>query len=253
MRSKAARRFVTCYAWRSKPRSIRILRPFASGCRGRLTVDLRYAPGPAVFYGMRAEGMATLRAAQAAGDWTYIDNAYFGREQFFRVTRNAMQYAGPMRPDWRRWARLGIRPAPWRRDGQHVLLCLQSELFHDMIGVPRAQWVSQVLAELRRHTDRPVIVREKDDATPLAAQLADCWAVGTLQSNCALDAICAGVPAFVLGESAAAPLARADLSQIERPLYAEDREPWLATLAGQQWTLEEFRNGTAWSALRGTG
>jgi len=197
--------------------------------------------------------MATLRAAQAHGDWYYIDNAYFGRETYYRVTRNALQYRGKERPDWRRWARLRQPVEPWRRDGRDILLCLQSEVFHDLIGQPRAAWVANVRAELRRHTDRPVIVREKGDATPLSAQLADCWAVVTLQSNCALDSICSGVPAFVLGESAAAPLALSDLSQIERPLYRDDREPWLATLAGQQWTLDEFRNGTAWSALRGTG
>ena len=251
MRSSPARRSVTCYAWSSKPRSTRILRPFAAGCGGLLVRDGPYQPGPSAFYGMRTGHMDLFRAAQAGGDWYYVDNAYFGRERYFRVTRNGLQYRGPLRPDWRRWARLCVRPQPWRRGGRHVLLCLQSETFHELLGGDRATWIAAVRASLAQHTDRPVRVREKGAPRALDEDLHDCWAVVTLQSNCAVDALVAGVPAFVLGESAAAPLALTDLSQIEHPLYPDHREPWLATLAGQQWTLEEFRQGIAWRALSG--
>jgi hypothetical protein len=54
---------------------------------------------------------------------------------------------------------------------------------------------------------------------------------------------------FVAPSSAAAPIGRTDLAEIEQPIYP-DRAPWLAHLAYNQFSLEEMESGAAWRMLR---
>jgi hypothetical protein len=41
-----------------------------------------------------------------------------------------------------------------------------------------------------------------------------------------------------------------DFSKIESPVYPQGRARWAAALAGQQWSLDEFRKGVAWRTLQ---
>jgi len=41
-----------------------------------------------------------------------------------------------------------------------------------------------------------------------------------------------------------------DFTKIESPIYPTGRAAWAAALAGQQWSLEEFRSGVAWRTLQ---
>jgi len=99
-----------------------------------------------------------------------------------------------------------------------------------------------------------VRVREKPHAgarnAPLAMDLIDCWAVVAHSSNVAVDALLLGVPVFVTDRCGARRCADTDLSHIESPRMPDDREEWAATLAAQQWTLEEMRSGLAWRMLQ---
>jgi hypothetical protein len=60
--------------------------------------------------------------------------------------------------------------------------------------------------------------------------------------------VIAGVPVFVDGASAAAPVGNLDVSQIEQPVMP-DRTRWLHSLACQHFTLDEMRDGAAWRCL----
>ena len=73
-------------------------------------------------------------------------------------------------------------------------------------------------------------------------------ALVTHSSNVAIEAACLGTPVFVAPTSAAAPVGRVDLADIEMPIYP-DREPWLAHLAYNQFSFEEIRSGEAWRML----
>lgn len=235
-------------------RSQRMAEAFAAGA-GCRAVHVREGlqPGPVAVYGMLRGLREILAAARDEGrDWYYLDHAYFGRGEYWRVTRNAMQYAGEgAQPHG--LARLYRHDLPWgewRKDGRHILLAQQSSAWYELNDLGgREAWTQRTLEAIRQHTQRPVVVRAKDSATPLEDDLADCWAVVTHASNVAVDAIVRGVPAFALGQSAAAPLALSDLSKIERPRRYEDRLHWAATLAANQWTLDEIREGTCWNDL----
>jgi hypothetical protein len=64
----------------------------------------------------------------------------------------------------------------------------------------------------------------------------------------AIEAVCLGTPVFVASTSAAAPVGRTDLSEIEEPAYP-DRDAWLAHLAYSQYSFEEIQDGRAWKML----
>lgn len=235
-----------CYPQPGKGKAIEVCRAFAEGCGGRVVEQTPRAllSGAAAFYGVRPQWAHLWTQAKAEGrDWFYIDNSYLGRGEF-RVARNAVQ-AAQCRPDLARLAKHGITLSPWRKTGGHVLVCLQSEEFMATV----AGFTGDIAQAVRDQTDRPVKVRRKYDTRPLAADLVDCWAVVTWASNCAVEAILAGVPAIVLGESAAAPMAGDGLDQIEAPPMPDGREEWAAALAASQWSIEELRSGKAWADL----
>ena len=116
-------------------------------------------------------------------------------------------------------------------------------------GILGSDWLATVVAEIQRFTDRPIVIRTKDQALgPLSETLRDAWAVVAFNSNVAVEAIAAGVPCFALGPSAATLMSPGPLSEIERPRYPS-REQWLHTLAYKQWTLAEIGRGEHWEHL----
>lgn len=242
-----------------KTKAITALRAFASGAGGRVEQppprSLR--GGTPAFFGVKPEIAhlwAEVRRLRKGYYW--LDNGYFPQgHTYYAATRNAFQADGATGdPDSARLAALGLELAPWRRGGRTVLVCVQSALFFRlMTGTTRHAWLASVVATLEAHTDRPIVIREKPmtagDA-PLAALLPDCHALVTHSSKAAIEAVCAGVPAFVTAPCAAAIMASTDLTAIEAPRYPDDREAWAARLAAAQWTLDEMRSGRCWADLQ---
>lgn len=224
---------------------------FAKGCKGSITDENELFPGPVAMFGSPAR-WPLLKQAQAEGrEWLYGDHGYFGRSRYYRITKNAYQHDGTGQYSPERYARFGRPPAPWRKTGSYVLVCPNSAIYCGLHGFEVQQWIADVTVALAKYTDRPVKVRWKKDGTRIADDLEQCWAVVVFSSAAAIDALIAGVPAFVLAPFAAgARMALSDLSKIEQPFYPEDREPFLWSLANQQWTLQEMIDGVAWRALQ---
>jgi hypothetical protein len=254
---------VFCYPQPGKAKSRRLCDALAAGAGGQVVEAAReLEPGPAAFYG--AVGIEhLLRAAQARGGWYYSDNAWFdaARGTHYRIARDALQDLAPAPPDWERWRALGVEIAPWRRDGRHVLVVLQSGYFlREVAGWPGGidGWQDAVLRKIAAHTDRPIVVRhwqrdKAERAKSLAAELKGCWALVTHMSAAANEALLAGVPVFVTGPCAALRMGLSQLEQIETPRRPDGRAEWAAGLAARQWTVEEIAAGMAWRALHGLG
>lgn len=255
-----------CYA-SQKRLSQQILAKVAGGMGWPLLAGGRHQPQRgACFYGVTADTLELVRAAWRCGQpWWYVDHAYFGRGEYYRVTRNALQHSGTGASDGRRLRRLSIEIQPWRSGGRHILVCPQSERWHEwlMDGDTPQAWAERVTAELRKHTDRPIVVRYKpqiglpvpDAVVEAKRQLdeafEDCHAVVVHQSGVGIQAAIAGVPVFALGAGAVSPMACDDLAQIEQPLRPDGREAWAAVLADNQWTLAEMADGTMRRMLDG--
>lgn len=217
--------------------------------------------GDVIVYGrLRGCDRIIREADQAGRDWLYIDRGYLRASRdtdysgYFRATWNHLQGDGTGAPNFVRLRALGVTIRPWRADGHHILVCPPGDVYAGLSGFDAAGWRDEVTAKLAQHSDRPVRVREKprDGArnVPLAQDLIDCWAVVAHSSNVAVDALLLGVPVFVTDRCGARRCAETDLSRIESPRLGDDREAWAATLAAQQWTLEEMRSGLAWRELQ---
>ncbi len=225
---------------------------FAHGCHGQMTPDDQLFDGPVAMFGSPSK-WPILRQARAEGrDWFYGDHGYFRRGEYFRITKNAYQHdgSGTYRPD--RFRMLHRRPLmpTWRRDGSHVLVCPNSDIYMGLHGINGAEWLKSVLKTLSEHTDRPIRVRWKHTSPQIRYDVAGAWAVVVFSSASALDALIGGVPVFVLAPFAAGyRMGLSDLTQIEKPIYPADREQFLWNLAHQQWTYAEIMRGQAWTAL----
>jgi hypothetical protein len=252
-----------CYLNPAKSNNVAILSAFAQGSGAECTTTLDLIHGrDAVLYGMAPQTTALWADILRTGNpYWYVDNGYMKSKwhggDYYRITRNAPQHSGLGESNGARFRALGLRIEPWRTEGKHIVIACQSDLWHQLnCGINAAHYAERIAAELRQYTKRPIATRYKPkwgsvDSATLADDLRTCWAVVTHSSMVALEAVLAGVPAFVLAQCAISPMASADLSEIEAPRRPEDRERWAGVLADNQWSVPEIRNGTAWKALNG--
>lgn len=226
---------------------------FAEGCRGINVIDTALHPGPVALFGSPRLWTEVLGQAKAEGrDWYYGDHAYFGRQKYYRITKNKFQHSGRGKPDYERLQAMGITIRPWRSGGQHIVICPPDKIFSALMGFDSASWLRNICYELRRHTERTFVIRQRKDvgrSRSLREDLVDAWALVTYTSNAATEAILEGVPVFCTGDCAAQAMGSKDLSRIEKPNYPDWREKWAATLAANQWTLEEMAAGDCWRKI----
>lgn len=237
-----------------------LMEAFADGLQGhaRIIDDGRYQPGPAAFYGVEPPTLQAWKDVQAAGEtFWYVDNGYFRSTyqggNYFRITKNAEQHTGIGQSDGRRFAELGIEIQPWR-EGEEILIALQTDWWYERHGLTRQRWLDDVLARVSG-TGRKIRIRGKPvrghKEPPLAADLKRAWCVIAYSSNVAVDALMAGIPAFcTCPGSAGYTLSGCFLSSGGlAPYRSPHRREWAEVLADNQWTVEEIRSGLAWEML----
>lgn len=187
-------------------------------------------------------------------------------------------------PDPKRWnsirKTIGIKVKDWRTSGNHILLCLQRNGGWSMKGKDIQEWALETITQIKKYTDRPIIVRghpgDKNTRrilsnlrdpknklknirnvtispydTNLEDYLRNCWAVVGHNSSPAVGAAIEGIPVFLTDPSfsQARDIANTDLSIIENPIMLE-RTPWLQRLSMFHWNFDELKSGEAWSHMR---
>ena len=178
--------------------------------------------------------------------------------------------------DPQRWdlisQRTGITLKPWRSHGNHILICTQRNGGWSMQGLGVMDWLNQTIKTLRRHSQRPIVVRghpgDKQATTYLTVRgsawrlsrnvsilddFANAHAVITYNSSPGVAAAIEGIPVFVTDpepqHSQAAAVANTDLSQIENPRMP-DRQAWIESIAMSHWSFDELSSGAAWQHFR---
>ena len=244
------------------------------GCE-RDTVWERPLTGPAAFYGRDRGTLAIMRQCVADGtDWFMADNGYLtpriqgdpeapGRfAGYYKISRNGFQCDGLGEPDYDRLnAILALTGqefiADWREtnDEAHILICPPIPDYERVHFFSTFEWNRYtVKGGLRRRTDRNWRHRykpgdpraKKKRGRTLEEDFDNCHAVITHDSNIVVEAILAGIPVFVTGDSPAKVWRNVDLANIDNPnMENVSRAKWLATLANNQWTLDEIRQGMA--------
>ena len=153
----------------------------------------------------------------------YADHAYFnrGHGKSYRISANSFECnTYKVCPSDRRKL-FDVECHPWNKSGSEIIVCPPTEYFveaHKVYG-----WLDNTISELKKFTDRKIIVRTKpkpgDQILSLSDQLQSAHALVTHSSNVAIEAICCGTPVFVSDTSAARVVGLSDLSSIENPIY----------------------------------
>ena len=196
----------------------------------------------------------------------YMDSGYLGNYKspinpngwkwFHRIVKNDLQHNTIIDRPSDRWEKLKYKIPAWKKDGRNILVVMPSEKPAKFYGIDMNAWREEVITTLKQHTDRPIIVREKASrpertVKTIYKELDNAYAVVTLQSIAATEAILYGVPAFTFAPNAAEQLTLNDLTKIEKPFYPDDdlKYNWACHLAYGQFHIEELANGTAYKIL----
>lgn len=158
-----------------------------------------------------------------------------------------------------RWAKHGAEMKPWRTDGEYVLV--MGQVLGDTSLASCQQyplWIARACQEAKvyglpvRFRPHPKFKGMKAPAQVLEGSLEDALAgaAGTItwNSNSAVDAVLAGVPAIVCDRGGMAyPVAAKCIGD---DFIRPDRTQWAHDLAYTQWTWEELASGLAWAHLK---
>lgn len=186
-------------------------------------------------------------------------------------------------PDPKRWQKisrdLGLVVKPWRTSGTHILICLQRNGGWSMKGQDVWVWLDQAIKDIRKYTDRPIIIRGHPgdakskrvikgkgnvpgrfdsnvhysdmETRSLTDDLRNCWATVVYNSSPAVASVIEGVPVFVYDQKdcQAGDVANTNLSMLESPNMVE-RVPWLQKISMSHWNFDELRSGECWKHMR---
>ena len=238
------------------------LKSFIMGAGGQITVwtKAEESQAPCVFRGV-TKRKQMMRCREQGRDFYYIDTGYFGngrKKTYHRITKNDMQYLGPVKSRPRdRLAATGWTARKFR-PGSKILLAPPSQKLLLCYDIDLDRWLSETIDMIKLYTDREIIVRNKQsrsvrqssDTMEMALEK-DIHCLITFSSIAAVEAVLLGKPAITLGPSAAWPVASQSLKDIEKLFIPtqDEVEEWAAHLAYCQFTEPEMKDGTAWRIL----
>jgi hypothetical protein len=227
--------------------------------------------GPVLLRGI-SSGKIANHVRKKGDDYYFIETGYLGnyrcpnnrtgKKIYHRIVKNAMQHDTIMDVPDDRWNQLvNFNPTlaynGWRNTGSKILIVLSTNKPFEYFGGSRDSWLKTVLATLKKHTDREIVIREKasrgerTNDTIYDALDNDVYALVTYNSIAAVEAIQSGIPAFALAPTAADPVGNKDLTQIENPNRPDEElvQRWLHNIAYSQFSLDEIITGSAWKMV----
>lgn len=171
-----------------------------------------------------------------------MDNGYFGRNKYFRITKNANQVTDLSVRTPERFERIkkNVQFRPWNR-GRKIILALSTEHLYKFHGMDIKKYTDDTVSKIRQFSDRKIVVRPKEANYPIEEDLKDGWCLVTHTSCSALDALQWGVPVITTGECCAKPVS-GKIENIEN-LELPEREPLFWHLAWNQFTVNELAEG----------
>ena len=200
-------------------------------------------------------------AMKEADEYWHIDHGYFGaRNQYYRITRNAILHDGKGNHDWDKFNKFNIKFNNWKKDGRYIVICPPSVPMISFLEIHG--WLDNTIKEIRKYTNREIVLSQKPNAAkgyyeksllandlvnlPIKEALKDAWVLVTDQSNTMITALTQGVPIICTNKNRRI----GKVEDIENPIYERD---WLKNLAYNQWSIDEIRSGQAWRELNEWG
>ena len=172
---------------------------------------------------------------------------------------------------------LNLKIKPWRKDGKHICLFLNRGIGgFSTFGKPCYEWAKETVEEIRKFSDRPILIRSHKHAgetaelkkdkenlhdilkkhmnikltalgeTDIHEDLKDAWACVVHTSTSGAVAMLNGIPMISTHEACFSHKWTAGkLSDIENPML-KDRTYYITHFANAHWNLEEVRQGILW-------
>jgi hypothetical protein len=178
--------------------------------------------------------------------------------------------------DGERWKKFKMPLQPWNQTGNDIIVCGQHHHSHQWRNnPPMSKWFEQQVTEIRRYTDRPIVIRPHPrnrvtidtnkfqnvrivgptrdqstyDDTDLAERLKSAWAVVSHSSNPAMTAAIAGIPVYVSEASLSYDVGNKTYENINNP-HMPDRQNWANKLAYTEWWTDEIQQGIPWKRIK---
>jgi hypothetical protein len=235
----------------ASPIRLPVIQAVASGSNAsNLIVDANpaYQGGDSIVWGLIRGAKEIMSQTSSSGnDFFHVDNAYFGRNIFYRVTHNALQLTSiPKNVIDNRYKNIllslnkSIHPWKHRRNGP-IVICPSSPFLYSYYSTKLDDWISETISTLRKYTERPIKIRYKElmPKDDIDQDISDSWCVVTHVSAAGLDALRLGVPIITTGTCAGTPLST-PIDKIESPLLNDGREQLFSYLAWGQFTIDEM-------------
>ena len=230
------------------------------------------------FWGLAGKNTSEIRGCLERGDeWWFVDTGYLSSQitrypepmindydkTYFRIIKGGIHTNkfSATTPDRRnKLIKQGIDAEfkGWKDNGEHILLCPSSPMVCYYINnLTQEEWLKQVGEEIRKHTDRPIKMRNKPRpsnefwGTDIKDDLKNAWCVVTNMSLAAIDGVLNMTPAFTHQKHVAS-LITGQHELVERP-YKPEREKveeWLNMVANHQFTIQEIEDGLAFDILK---
>jgi len=231
------------------------------------------------FWGLAGRNQQGIRDCMEKGEeWWYVDTGYLTEQitryplpkinnydkTYFRIVKGNLhtirgRVNTPQRLEYLRQQGINAEFKGWNTgETKHIIIAPSSPtVTYHINGITQEQWIEEVKTELRKYTQRKIIVRNKPRpgnqwwGTDIKDQLKNCHALVTNLSLSAFDAIMNQVPVFCHKQNICSFVSSRDLKHIERPFRPGRKtiEEWLKMVADNQFTIEEMRNGTAYKTL----
>ena len=184
----------------------------------------------------------------------FIDTGYTNflngkKKTWHRLTRNHLHHYKNFEAPVDRLSMFEFFPQQWRKSGEKILVIEPGSFSARTFKVDVAKWKQDVEREIRQYSDKPIVFREKYHKkirTSLYNHLCDedYHCVININSNSAVEAIWAGIPAITLATHITNPVSGSSISQINN-LPKPHLANWLCMLSYSQFTYEELTNGVA--------
>ena len=188
-----------------------------------------------MFWGFVNNNLQLVKKLEALKQtYWFTDTRYFGRfdnnnlksdNHYWRICKNRIHVPFIKECKADRFEKFGMKVKAPNFEGKNILICPSSDGIHNYLGRPN--WLNETIAEIKKHTDRPIKVREKprgrgtsgpsEAKIPLSEELKDAWVCVTSCSISAVEAQCMGIPTICDVKSFADPVSANHFADIENP------------------------------------
>ena len=141
-----------------------------------------------------------------------------------------------------------------------------------MRGLDVIQWMNSTILEIRKYSQRPIIVRAHPGDKKIGSylkinhksvslsvnanlkeDLVNAWATVVYNSSPSVASVIEGIPIFLTDpmpqHSQTLAVANTNLSAIENPVMLE-RQAWIEKISMCHWNFDELRSGAAWKFFK---